>query len=412
LGGRRIQKKNSVLFHRRTTMLIKEKVGQSVEILKELGIDCWITFVRETALNGDPILPFLVDGSLTWHSAFIITSKGKRIAIVGKYDRKSVEDLGVYDQVIDFVEGIKKPFLETMRSLNPTSIAVNYSKDSEICDGLTHGMFLTLQELLAEAGMRDRIVSAEAIIAALRQRKSPYEINLITKAIRAAEKVFSDVSKFIRPGKAEVEVAEFMKKRVARMGLELAWDPRVCPSVFTGPDTAGAHYNPTKRVVKRGHILNIDFGVKVDGYCSDLQRTFYILQKGEKRAPADVQKGFDTIVNSIEESRKAIRIGMKGVEIDRVARDIIVKAGYPEFPHGLGHQVGRFAHDGTALLGPAWEKYARKPFVPIEENMIFTIEPRLPVEDRGIATVEEMVVVKKMGAEFLSRPQKKLILIR
>ncbi len=392
-------------------MLIKEKVSQSVEVLKELGIDCWITFVRETALNGDPILPFLVDGSLTWHSAFIITASGKKIAIVGKYDKKSVEDLGVYDQVIDFVQGVKKSLLETMKILSPKSIAANYSKDSEICDGLTHGMYLTLHELLSEIGMQERLVSAEQIVSALRQRKSPYEIGLITKAIRAAEKVFADVAGFIKPGKTEAEVAEFMKKQVNKMGLDLAWDPKVCPSVFTGPDTAAAHYNPTKRVAKRGHILNIDFGVKVHGYCSDLQRTFYILDKGEKLAPSEVQKGFNTIVNSIEESRKAIRIGIQGVEIDKVARDIIVSAGYPEFPHGLGHQVGRFAHDGTALLGPAWEKYAKKPFVPLEENMVFTIEPRLPVPERGIATVEEMVVVTKNGAEFLSKPQRRLILI-
>ena len=392
-------------------MLIKEKVSQSVEVLKELGADCWITFVRETALNGDPILPFLVDGSLTWHSAFIITASGKKIAIVGKYDKKSVEDLGVYDQVIDFVEGVKRPFLETMKMLNPKSIAVNYSRDSEICDGLTHGMYLTLCELLTEIGMQDRLVSAEQIVSALRQRKSQYEISQITKAIRAAEKVFADVAGFIKPGRTEADVAKFMKRQVDKMGLELAWDPKVCPSVFTGPDTAAAHYNPTKRIVERGHILNIDFGVKVQGYCSDLQRTFYILRKGEKRAPTDVQKGFDTIVRSIEESRRAIRIGIQGVEVDKLARNIIMSAGYPEFPHGLGHQVGRFAHDGTALLGPAWEKYAKKPFVSLEENMVFTIEPRLPVPERGIATVEEMVVVKKNGAEFLSKPQRKLILI-
>lgn len=195
------------------------------------------------------------------------------------------------------------------------------------------------------------------------------------------------------------------------MGIELAWEPKVCPSVFTGPDTAGAHYNPTKRVIKRGHILNIDFGVKVEGYCSDLQRTFYVLQKGEKRAPVEVKTGFDTIVRSIEEARKVLRVGVEGVSVDKVARDIVTSAGYPEFPHGLGHQVGRFAHDGTALLGPGWEKYGRKPFAPIEENMVFTIEPRLPVASRGIATVEEMVVVQKSCAEFLSRPQKRLILI-
>jgi Xaa-Pro aminopeptidase len=73
--------------------------------------------------------------------------------------------------------------------------------------------------------------------------------------------------------------------------------------------------------------------------------------------------------------------------------------------------VGRFAHDGTALLGPAWEKYATKPFEVIEENMIFTIEPRLTVPGRGVVTVEEMVLVKKDGAEYLADPQRELILV-
>jgi len=78
----------------------------------------------------------------------------------------------------------------------------------------------------------------------------------------------------------------------------------------------------------------------------------------------------------------------------------------------LGHQVGRFAHDGTALLGPAWEKYARKPHAPLESGMVFTIEPRLTVPGHGVATVEEMVTVTGSGAEYLSSPQKELILIR
>jgi Xaa-Pro aminopeptidase len=231
------------------------------------------------------------------------------------------------------------------------------------------------------------------------------------QAIRHTEEIFVEVAHFIKPGKTEAEIAAFMKKRVADRGLELAWDPKTCPSVFTGPETAGAHYNPTERVVKEGHVLNMDFGVKFEGYCSDLQRTFYILEQGEHHAPAEVQKGFDTIVKSVEESRTALKPGVQGHEIDRIARRIITANGYEEFPHGLGHQVGRFPHDGTALLGPAWEKYAKKPFVPIEEHMVFTIEPRLTVPGRGIATIEEMVLVKRSGAEYLSTPQKELILI-
>ncbi|MEK9137049.1 MAG: M24 family metallopeptidase, partial [Bacteroidota bacterium] len=161
-----------------------------------------------------------------------------------------------------------------------------------------------------------------------------------------------------------------------------------------------------------GHILNMDFGVKYNDYCSDLQRTVYILKKGETKAPPEVQKGFDTIVKSIEESRKAMRPGVIGKDVDAVSRRVLAENGYEEFPHALGHQVGRFSHDGTALLGPPWEKYAKKPFVPLEKDMVFTIEPRLTVPERGIATVEEMVVVTDTGAEYLSTLQNDLVLIR
>jgi Xaa-Pro aminopeptidase len=155
----------------------------------------------------------------------------------------------------------------------------------------------------------------------------------------------------------------------------------------------------------------MDFGVKVNEYCSDLQRTFYILEPGQSEAPEEVQKGFQTIVSAIEKSRQKLAPGVQGREVDAVAREEVVSNGYDEFPHGLGHQVGRFAHDGTALLGPAWEKYAGKPFEPVEEGMVFTLEPRLSVTGRGVVTIEEMVVVTENGSEYLSTPQKELILI-
>jgi Xaa-Pro aminopeptidase len=203
-----------------------------------------------------------------------------------------------------------------------------------------------------------------------------------------------------------------MMDEVGRRGLDFAWERSHCPAVFTGPDTAGAHYQPTDRKVERGHILNMDFGVKWEDYCSDLQRTFYVLEDGQSEAPPEVRKGFDTIVRSIEMAAAALKPGVQGKAIDDIARGFIVSQGYDEYPHALGHQVGRFAHDGTALLGPAWEKYAGKPFLPLEESMVFTIEPRLKVPGRGTATIEEMVVLTASGAEFLSPPQKELILIR
>ena len=89
--------------------------------------------------------------------------------------------------------------------------------------------------------------------------------------------------------------------------------------------------------------------------------------------------GFDTIVLAIQEAVKAMKPGVTGKNIDAIARDIVTGAGYPEFKYALGHQLGREAHDGGALLGPKWEKYGNLPDMPLEAGQIFTVEPGLMV---------------------------------
>jgi len=392
-------------------MLINEKVRQAAELVREMGLDCWLTFTRESAINGDPTLVYLAPGPVTWHSAFLIGADGRARAVVGLYDKRGVEETGAYETVEGYVTSIRETLQAWLKEMAPRTIGVNFSKGSEICDGLTHGMFLTLQDILGKIGMADRMVSAEKLVSALRERKSAAEIGYIRGAIAATEGIFDRVAGFIKPGRTEKEIADFMLDIMRAEGLETGWDEATCPAVFTGPDTAQAHYSPTERPIERGHVLNMDFGVKVEKYCSDLQRTFYILRDGEKEAPADVRRGFETIRRAIDEARAAMKPGVQGIEVDAIARRIITEAGYDEFPHALGHQVGRFAHDGTALLGPKWEKYARKPFQKLEEGMVFTIEPRLTVPGKGVVTVEDMVVVTRDGADWLSTPQTELRLV-
>jgi Xaa-Pro aminopeptidase len=393
-------------------MLIKEKVAQAKALLGELDIDCWITFVRESSINGDPTLVFLAPGHVTWQSAFIVARDGRTRAIVGRYDVQAIADLAVWDDVVGYVTGFREPLVEFLKQLAPRTIALNYSEGSEIADGITHGMFLTLEQVLAEIGMAGRIVSAEPIVSALRERKTKGEIDTMREAIRHTQEIYDLVGRFIAPGKTEREIAEFVHAEIGRRKLGHAWEEATCPAVFTGAGGAEAHYAPGERKVERGDVLSMDFGVKVDAYVSDMQRTFYVLREGETAAPADVQRGFDTIVRSIELAKQAMRPSVEGREVDAVARGIITGAGYEEYPHALGHQVGRYAHDGTALLGPTWEKYAEKPLKKLEPGMVFTIEPRLPVAGRGICTIEEMVLVTASGCEWLSTPQKSLVLIR
>jgi Xaa-Pro aminopeptidase len=158
--------------------------------------------------------------------------------------------------------------------------------------------------------------------------------------------------------------------------------------------------------------VNIDFGIKYNGYCSDLQRTWYVLKDDEEKAPTDVEIGFYVVRNAIQKVVDKLKPGVQGCEMDDIARNYIVKSGYEEFPHGLGHQVGKNVHDGGCGLLPRWERYGNAPFMKVEELQVYTIEPRLRVEGHGIATLEEEVFITKDGCEFLSKPQKELIYIK
>ncbi len=391
--------------------LTGEKLRQAQDILRELGIDLWLTFVRESAHMPDPALEIVVGTHVTWQTAFLVPAQGRTHAIVGSLDAANVREKTPFDDVTGYVQSIREPLLAALNALVPRQIALNYSKDSEIADGLSHGLFLLLEDYLAPTPFAGRFVSSGPILAALRGRKTPLERERLAAAVRETLAILDEARAFVRPGLSERDVARFILERVAARGLETSWAAEQCPAVFTGPQSPGAHAEPSDRRIEPGHVVNIDFGVRVAGYCADLQRTFYILRPDETRAPDAVQRGFDTIVAAISKSAEALRPGVMGHAVDAVARGHIVAAGYPEYPHALGHQIGRQAHDGSGLLCPEWERYGGRPYEPVEAGQVYTLEPRLPIPDAGVATIEEEVLVTAAGAEFLGPRQTELWLV-
>ena len=230
--------------------------------------------------------------------------------------------------------------------------------------------------------------------------------------MQITDEIYRKTFDFIRVGMTEIEIGEHMHELAREYKVGLAWPAENCPAVNSGPNSSVGHNGPTDIKVERGHIIHFDFGVKYEDYCSDIQRLVYVLREGEIEAPPEVQRGFITIRTAIEKSREAMKPGVTGNSIDVIAREIVTDAGYPEYRHALGHQLGRVAHDGGALLGPLWEKYGDDPHKPLETGQVFTIEPGLAVPNYGYVALEEDVVMTEKGAEYLGEPQRELILIK
>jgi Xaa-Pro aminopeptidase len=392
--------------------LIAEKVAQATAILNEFGVDVWLTFVRETTLSPDPTLELVAGVDVTWQSAFILSRDGRHTAIVGRYDTENVEQLGVYQEIIGYDEGIAQPLRDTVARLNPATIAINYSANDVAADGLSHGLYLALREHLADTPFADRLVSAERLVAALRGRKSAAEVERVRTAVATTLQLFDEVEAFVKPGMTQRQIATFVHQRMDEMGLGYAWPKPFNPIVTCGPESAVGHAAPGDVVLQKGHLLHMDLGVKQDDYCSDLQRMWYVLDDGETQAPPDVQRAFDVTYGAIKAGESALKPGTPGWQVDEAARDFIVDNGFPEYKHAFGHLLGRVAHDGSTVLGPRWERYGDTTEMLVEVGNIFTLELHVIVPNRGMMSLEEDVLVTEDGVEYLGRPQTSLHTIR
>jgi Xaa-Pro aminopeptidase len=392
-------------------MLLHEKADQAEALLRATGLDCWLTFVRETGIHPDPGVELIVGTDVTWISAFLFGPGGRRVAIVGRFDVANIRTVGVFQEIIGYDEGIRQPLLQVLREWDPQRIGLNYSTDDPTADGLTQGMWLLLNDLLRDTPYGARLTSAAPLLARLRARKSPTEIARIRAAVAVTEAIAGLVTEQIRPGVSEVQLADFVHEQFRRRGLASAWDWESCPIVNSGPDSEPGHTKPRADLrVAPGHLVHIDLGVKQDGYCSDLQRMWYVRRPGEDGPPEAVRRGFATVIGAIEAAAAVLRPGVPGYEVDAAARRVVVEAGYPEYKHGTGHGLGRAVHDGGTHLGPRWEKYGKTPEGLVEAGNIFTLELGVTTE-AGYIGVEEDVLVTDRGCEFLSSFQRELMVI-
>ncbi len=385
-----------------------EKWDQAERLLQELGVDAWLILVRETAMGGDPSLELMAPFDLTWESALLLSARGDRIAIVGRFDAQPVEESGLFDEVVGYDAGIGPALRDALARLDPAHVAINYSSSDVAADGLSHGLYLRLIQHLAGTPYVERLQSAHRLVSSLRARKTPAEQARLLAAVEAADDILLQAARFIVPGATEAEIAGAIHAATAERGLATAWREDGCPIVNTGPSSPVGHSRPGSLRVEPGHLVHVDFGVKRAGYCSDQQRMWYV--DGAGPPPSDVLTAFSVVRAAIERAFAFIRPGVRGYEVDEVARQVFDEAGLPLYEHALGHGVGRSVHDGGVLLGPRWDRYGETPFGVVEAGMVFTLECGVQTS-RGYLGLEEEIVIEDDGARWLAPPQTELWLV-
>src|SRR3989344_1208806 len=234
---------------------------------------------------------------------------------------------------------------------------------------------------------RVRWIPSEGVIEEMRRMKNNDEIRAIRKACTITDDVMKRIPRMLHGNITEKNLAWEIEKLSRALGAEaMAFDT----TGGFGDHTARPHHAPTDRKLKAHDIVQIDMGVKVNGYCSDCSRVFFIGKPTQEQ-----QDVFDLLVKTVKETTKQVKAVVTNHALDLYARKLL--GNYDQFfTHGLGHGVGLEIHEGVSLS-------KRAPKQKIKANEVITIEPGVYLEGKWGMRIEDTILVTKKGSERLTK---------
>jgi Xaa-Pro aminopeptidase len=247
----------------------------------------------------------------------------------------------------------------------------------------------------------------EAVASSLRQVKTGAEVGRIRAAAAVAKEVYRDLRERLEPGMSGVELFRFIQDSRRKRGGTSGWSAYNDPILTIGPVPFMGHTPPPEGLTfDRGMLLQVDLGVRVDGYCSDFQRMFYALRPMETHAPAEVERLFAGVYEGISRMIAGIGPGISNDGVTKHAFEAITDLGFPEPQYGGGHQLGRAVHDGgTGLLSC----HSPMPGQVMKRGNVFTVEGlETRLAPYGWMSLEEDVAVTETGCEVLTERQTEL----
>ena len=382
-------------------------------------LDMWIVVMREGLL--DPMWEALGRGYVGGWAYYVFTDNGDRteraVLGVGGY---RLEKCGVYDYF-----GGAGELAAYVAERDPARIGVNMAESIGGADGLSHTSYIHLRQTLGPYG--DRLVSAERFVSDFRATRTAIEIATFAEAgeisREIAERAFSN--EVITPGVTTLEdVAWWMSDQQLARGLGSSFD---MPSVYiTGPN--GIEATSSDRVIQRGDLLMLDWGVGFLDFYTDMKRVAYVLREGETEAPPGIQNAFDRAI----EVRDVMKASIKPAATAQAALDAtwaaIEGAGFKRVEFNqpsadpavtdvvIGpHSVGNWGHGlgpSLAYFNPTRLTYELRPGTLISvELFAFTANPewgnakiRIPLEDDAVVT--------ERGVEWLYPVNNRLLIIK
>ncbi|HEX7526781.1 MAG TPA: Xaa-Pro peptidase family protein [Gaiellaceae bacterium] len=245
---------------------------------------------------------------------------------------------------------------------------------------------------LKEGGAK--LVATRGIVDEVRAVKDADEIAKLSRSAKIADRGLEALTAETWVGRAEREIAWRLRELLHAHGAdELSFDSIVA----SGENGAKPHGHPTDKIIERGTLVTVDWGVRVDGYCSDCTRTF-----STGTLPDRLREAYDVCLAAQQHACANIKAGLTGIEADALARDPITDAGFGEnFGHGLGHGVGLAVHEAPRLSTESTDTL-------VAGNCV-TIEPGIYLTGLGGVRIEDLAIVRDDGVDLLTGFPKELI---
>jgi Xaa-Pro aminopeptidase len=236
-----------------------------------------------------------------------------------------------------------------------------------------------------------KICSDENLIEELRKTKDRAEIENIKKACKLGDLTFKNILTEIKAGITEKDIAQAIEIFILKHGAQISFKPIVA----FGTNSSSPHHVSSNKKLKKNEIVLLDFGVKINSYCSDMTRAIFF-----GKASLQQKKIYQTVLEAQTKAIQSLK-SSTGSETDGIARNYIQNAGFPAIPHSLGHGIGLEVHEKPSL-SPNSKNI-------LTNNMVFSVEPGIYIPGFGGVRIEDLVLVTQKGPKIITRANREII---